>query len=775
MSPEGPERPHCPDGLQVGFPNNQLKNFVERPDLTNQITEGITAGSEYAGLPRSIAIWGPGGAGKTHLALHFARMARSSYNFIFWVDCQNTRQAIESYVSISRVLGIPRPLHRNDDYTLKTVKEWLETTECDWLMVIDNADDLPGIHQFIPSGQRGSLIMTSRDREVRRLVKRVVNVNQFSSKQSVELLYQSAGLPLTDGLDNGTLAEQYRNTLQHAELIVKELGCLPLAIDLAGAYISQNDYVKEDISLYLTFLQRDPTKLLETQGLRVDDEYHRTIANVWETSFDAIEQSWPESAQLLFLLAYMSSTNIDTNLFGEVSFVREFRLQAQRQETYSLSSIFYGVKEFLTPPADFAYRFWFKQLSIEIFVESILGGLFDLLTNIYIRILPWRPMLSPGMKDLAVVLLTLGDRLACGFCFYVLSNSSKITIYGSFTALNARAGLRRIAHVLTGLVRAPMLQVSWWYISLDFTRFEVIEFIRLHSRGTSFMESDSWNPARYRIEREIWKETEDLISRQTYESLSKAVYIRTMDLLQRAKYRDDSWDHWGFMAWHMSTSILTLIWVIVVLYGVSIPLSNAFARTNNQRLRSFRGFTFLVVHIFASRIHETAEAVLQRVIYSAPLFSLQDLRSVKGANQPSEIVDMYLATTVAGDWNPQPLSEALAPLVRYGLIRSEHGGFYRMHVLIRWWARSRPPLKLQEAWVSEAGKFLRDAVGTVGARERQNYASPSTFLSYRADLLLLSIVGMVIEGGRRPFRSPYLTGLLCDLKHYRRELDRYRK
>jgi hypothetical protein len=51
-----------------------------------------------------------------------------------------------------------------DDGTVQAVLRWLSKVDGEWLVVIDNADDLTlGLQKFIPKGPYGSVLITSQD------------------------------------------------------------------------------------------------------------------------------------------------------------------------------------------------------------------------------------------------------------------------------------------------------------------------------------------------------------------------------------------------------------------------------------------------------------------------------------------------------------------------------------------------------------------------------------------------------------------------------------
>ncbi|KAF8805858.1 hypothetical protein BYT27DRAFT_7028123, partial [Phlegmacium glaucopus] len=109
-----------------------------------------------------------------------------------------------------------------------------------WLIVFDNADDPPPevVAEFIPPGNRGNILITSRNQSMGRIVssENKIEIKEMEESDAITLLLRASCLD--------ALPEH----LQAAKNIVAELGCIPLAIDHAGAYIEAG---KCDIDKYL--------------------------------------------------------------------------------------------------------------------------------------------------------------------------------------------------------------------------------------------------------------------------------------------------------------------------------------------------------------------------------------------------------------------------------------------------------------------------------------------------------------------------------------------
>ena len=76
----------------------------------------------------------------------------------------------------------------------KAVLRWLSTVEHDWLIVFDNASDR--VTEFMPMGDRGNILLTSRNPGLARLVSAEdhVEVDELDEEDAIVLLLRSSGI-----------------------------------------------------------------------------------------------------------------------------------------------------------------------------------------------------------------------------------------------------------------------------------------------------------------------------------------------------------------------------------------------------------------------------------------------------------------------------------------------------------------------------------------------------------------------------------------------------
>jgi KaiC/GvpD/RAD55 family RecA-like ATPase len=124
-----------------------------------------------------VAITGPGGIGKTQLALALAYRIRQKYKncSVFWISVSDEESIHQGYAHIARRLTIPGWDDEKADVK-KLVQLHLSKESAEqWFLVFDNADDatigsarssnVVSLMEFLPSSGQGVIVFTTADRK----------------------------------------------------------------------------------------------------------------------------------------------------------------------------------------------------------------------------------------------------------------------------------------------------------------------------------------------------------------------------------------------------------------------------------------------------------------------------------------------------------------------------------------------------------------------------------------------------------------------------------
>jgi Tetratricopeptide repeat len=101
-----------------------------------------------------------------------------------------------------------------------------------------------------------------------------------------------------------------------ANLIVKELDCLALAITLTGSYVAAIPRLSSDLRRRLPGYRAQRKKQLSRKPTRNIHQYRESVLTTCESSFDAIMAVSPLVSRLLCFLAFLNFDDIFLGLLG---------------------------------------------------------------------------------------------------------------------------------------------------------------------------------------------------------------------------------------------------------------------------------------------------------------------------------------------------------------------------------------------------------------------------------------------------------------------------
>ncbi len=290
----------------VPFARNPF--FTGREDLLEQLHTQLQT-TQAAAVSQPQAISGLGGVGKTQLAIEYAYRYRQEYQEVLWARADTTEALNTSYTEIARLLQLPQQNAQEQEIIVQGVKNWLSNQQ-NWLLIMDNADDLSIIQIVLPTTFAGHLLLTTRAQAMGKLARRL-EVGTMDREDGALLLMRRAGLVAQDAFLSLETASPADCALSHA--ITEELGDLPLALDQAGAYIEETGCGLAD---YQHLYQTRRMDLLRTRG-GVSDDHPESVATTWSLSFEQVEQHNPAAADLLRLCAFLAPDAIPEELLTE--------------------------------------------------------------------------------------------------------------------------------------------------------------------------------------------------------------------------------------------------------------------------------------------------------------------------------------------------------------------------------------------------------------------------------------------------------------------------
>jgi Tfp pilus assembly protein PilF len=309
----------------IPYPRNPF--FTGRDELLTHLHTLLH--KEQRGTSGQIqAISGLGGIGKTQIAIEYAYRYRQDYQVVLWGRAESIEGLNASYSEFAKQLNLPLKFAKQLNLPLKetqrrkeaqeqekiiaqAVKSWLHTHQ-KWLLILDNADKPELLRDFLPPGIAGHILLTTRITDLAGLglgLAHPIKVELFSLKEGILfLLHRSNLLDLNKLLNQAMLHDR-----AIAKKIVQEMGRLPLALDLAGAFIAATP---STLIEYLDIYHHNHTRLLQQQSHL---DYPKSLATTWNISFEQVESKNHAATELLQLCAYFASAPIPERIITKGS------------------------------------------------------------------------------------------------------------------------------------------------------------------------------------------------------------------------------------------------------------------------------------------------------------------------------------------------------------------------------------------------------------------------------------------------------------------------
>ncbi|MBA7490595.1 hypothetical protein ES702_01133 [subsurface metagenome] len=306
-------------GIYSHSSSRTVQKYVSRPELEERLRAQLIARKVEGKQQRTVVVWGLGGSGKSQLTLNYVQKHQEAYGPIFWIDAR-VKETIERDIT-----HIHKLIYSDLDTSSATVedaiaavKNWFSTEERQkdkrralWIMdsadAIDHEREAPSyidIQRYLPDALNLDIIVTTRSSRARCM----------SSYDSVEVEKMSKTEAKLLFLRNANMLHKCEEADREASKIVEELGCLALAVALAGSYVSET---KIEVQQYLPRYRADRTRMLALKPRKLEHQYTEGVLSTWELSFAALQRQSPVAAQLLILLAFLNPNDIFLGLFED--------------------------------------------------------------------------------------------------------------------------------------------------------------------------------------------------------------------------------------------------------------------------------------------------------------------------------------------------------------------------------------------------------------------------------------------------------------------------
>ncbi|KAJ7828237.1 P-loop containing nucleoside triphosphate hydrolase protein, partial [Mycena olivaceomarginata] len=255
---------------------------------------------QNSGKQHIYLLYGPGGIGKTQIALkfleefssHFILCVRFSQKFMIDASSASTLETGLKNIAISFGIG---SAHQD-------ALRWFTGKRDKWMLFFDNADDPTiNLNVYLPHCHHGNIIITSRNPALMTYAESSTCVTEMTEESAVNLLLNSSCQDIQSP-ENRKLAAD----------IVQALWNLPLALVHAGAFILETGSLDGYLSIYLS----NKEELLSNKGGDQSHDNYQSQYTVYSTVQISFEKLSSLSAQFLLLCSCLHCEGISEKMFS---------------------------------------------------------------------------------------------------------------------------------------------------------------------------------------------------------------------------------------------------------------------------------------------------------------------------------------------------------------------------------------------------------------------------------------------------------------------------
>ncbi|KAF2702778.1 hypothetical protein K504DRAFT_496092 [Pleomassaria siparia CBS 279.74] len=281
---------------------------------------------------RSFGIHGLGGVGKTQLALRYISEFSDRYRQVIWLSADQTTKLNFAFDELARRLRLAPDSKPSLPESILLVRDWL-SSNTNYLLVYDSADDPEVIQPFLPS-IKGSLLITSRSDHfvAERIVAGGLELLTLGPEDGARYLLSKLDSPMEDDLDDldddlevehagkefkkisiSKYTAQNPANMESARNISRMFGGHPLALSHMASWIRTDGCSLDQ------FLE-EYTRHRDTIDIRYDApgasfDYQWSYKSCWDFSFSQLKDSSAE--RLLGILSLLDADKIPAQLLRD--------------------------------------------------------------------------------------------------------------------------------------------------------------------------------------------------------------------------------------------------------------------------------------------------------------------------------------------------------------------------------------------------------------------------------------------------------------------------
>jgi tetratricopeptide (TPR) repeat protein len=275
-------------------------NFTGRDDRLAEIHRHLTQ-QDDRGTILPLAICGLGGTGKSSLATEYAHRYANEYSGVWWASAEQ-RTLLESSLATLAGKFDPRLINLSDQKTAaKACLNRFAGLTTPFLLIYDNAETPEIVRELLPSTGARVLVTTRWSDWAGRAAEMKLEV--LAEDEAARFLQIRAGRADPSG----------------ASRLANALGCLPLALDHAGAYCR---LVGRSLSFDAYRAKIDARITRPPKG------YPESVARTFGTAIERASVGQAHAETLLGIFAFLAPERIPFSLITDGMFEEDDRMEA---------------------------------------------------------------------------------------------------------------------------------------------------------------------------------------------------------------------------------------------------------------------------------------------------------------------------------------------------------------------------------------------------------------------------------------------------------------
>jgi tetratricopeptide (TPR) repeat protein len=240
-----------PQGL-INIPHKQNPYFIEQENIFEKIEEQLKT-------KKIASLHGIHGLGKTTIVVEYAYRVKDRYDFIVFILATEEKLEQEMAYLAERFIEGAKDVP-DQKAKAEIFKEFLETQE-NYLVIFDNLESNDQIRNYFPHTYKGDILYTcNKDLYIGESCE--VKLDAFSQTEAELFLYRKANAD-----SNAENEDIHAEELSKIQKVISELGKLPIALNIAGAYINKKLLGKvgkaNHYDIYVDLLEKNLPRTLQ--------------------------------------------------------------------------------------------------------------------------------------------------------------------------------------------------------------------------------------------------------------------------------------------------------------------------------------------------------------------------------------------------------------------------------------------------------------------------------------------------------------------------------